>query len=247
MDNTDVLDYQQGRLNLAKDLVNALEQGRSDDADIIVLNMAGMRESYLFQELGKLTRELHEALKNFMLDDRIASIAVEDMPDARVRLKHVIEMTDQSATRTLNAVEAALPLCSTLLQTSKDLSEQWQRFTKREMQPDEFRVFGKHLGDYFNKNNDEIAAVEGHLKDILMAQDFQDLTGQIIKKVIHLVDEVEKNLVNLIKLAGGKRFSNGSQVPLQEELAGPQIPGLESSSAVKGQDEVDTLLASFGF
>ncbi|MEK6748910.1 MAG: protein phosphatase CheZ [Pseudomonadota bacterium] len=247
MEQNEAVDYQVARLNLARDLVSALEQDRHDDADIILLNMAGLRESYLFQELGKLTRELHEALKNFMLDDRIASMAVEDIPDARVRLERVIDMTDQSATRTLNAVEAALPLCASLIEVSGVLAMEWNRFIKKEMKPEEFKEFGKRVGGYFSSGNNDIVSVETHLKDILMAQDFQDLTGQIIKKVIKLVDEVEKNLVNLIKLAGGKRAPTAAEKSKEDELAGPQVPGLESSTAVKGQDEVDALLASFGF
>ncbi|HFA59759.1 MAG TPA: protein phosphatase CheZ, partial [Rhodospirillales bacterium] len=87
--------------------------------------------------------------------------------------------------------------------------------------------------------------VRAHLTDALMAQDFQDLTGQIIKRVITLVEEVEANLVNLIKVAGlPERKQDG---PKEHELDGPVIPGKETASTVSGQDEVDDLLSSLGF
>jgi chemotaxis protein CheZ len=86
-----------------------------------------------------------------------------------------------------------------------------------------------------------------------MAQDFQDLTGQIIGRVINLVSDVEDSLVEIIKI-GGNRLSKSSPQKKEEEkkeeavaLDGPQVPGLESTTAVSGQDEVDDLLSSLGF
>ena len=87
------------------------------------------------------------------------------------------------------------------------------------------------------------------MTNVLMAQDFQDLTSQIIKKVITLVEEVESNLVAIIKLTGGLEKVNGKEVESREDkLAGPVVPGVnDSGSTVSGQDDVDDLLSSLGF
>ena len=90
----------------------------------------------------------------------------------------------------------------------------------------------------------------------MMAQDFQDLTGQIIRRVINLVQEVEDNLVELIRLSGSVESAVADKVPAQKSCPdgavmqglGPQVPGLgETAGAVSGQDEVDDLLSSLGF
>jgi chemotaxis protein CheZ len=84
-----------------------------------------------------------------------------------------------------------------------------------------------------------------------MAQSFQDLTGQIIKRVITLVDDVEASLVNLVKLSSSQIAESSSDDSKQKsdksKLEGPQIPGKETDGAVSGQDEVDDLLSSLGF
>ena len=95
-------------LENARALVSELESGNCGQAEKIIEQLGRMREQSLFQELGKMTRQLHEALNSFALDDRIESLARSDIPDAKARLNHVIEMTESSANRTLAAVENAL-------------------------------------------------------------------------------------------------------------------------------------------
>jgi chemotaxis protein CheZ len=86
-----------------------------------------------------------------------------------------------------------------------------------------------------------------NLNDVLMAQDFQDLTGQIISRVITLVEEVEGNLVELIRLTGD-RFIKPQDAPETDTAAeGPHVPGVGRTDVVADQDEVDDLLSSLGF
>ena len=175
----------------------------------------------------------------------------KDIPDAKERLRHVIEMTDKAASRTMDVVEESLPVCDKLEQTASEIHERWDRFTRREMNPDEFRQLSRELGEFLGVLNEDIGQLKTGLNDVLMAQDFQDLTGQIIGRVINLVGDVEDSLVEIIKI-GGNRLSKSSpkkKEEKQEEVAldGPQVPGLESASAVSGQDEVDDLLSSLGF
>ncbi|MEW5757108.1 MAG: protein phosphatase CheZ [Pseudomonadota bacterium] len=232
-------------ISLAKDLVKHLEEGDTEAATGLIDELARVRETELFQQIGKLTRELHNAITEFDYDQRLSDFAHHEMPDAKERLNYVISMTNQAANRTLTAIEAAMPICETLYAESSGLNMQWQRFTKREMSVGEFREVSKTLRKYLQDSEAQLGQLKSHMNDILMAQEFQDLTGQIINKVIKMVEDVENHLVNLIRVAGigvttQKQENN-------EELAGPQVPNLSSASAVRGQDEVDELLSSLGF
>lgn len=234
-------------LEQAKLLVQQLESGdevgvaRSMDA------LSPLQESHLFQELGKLTRELHSTLNNFQLDSRIAGLTEKDIPDAKERLNYVIVMTQQAADRTLTSIEKLQPLTDELGLRSHALQKEWDRFRRRDMQVDEFRKMSKELEAYFQWLGENVPAIQGNISDIMMAQDFQDLTGQIIKRVINLVQEVEGSLVELIRITGSQivkpvETSNERDITTQ----GPAVPGLDKG-VVKGQDDVDDLLSSLGF
>ena len=248
----DILDdNKEEYLRQARKLVAELEEGNSDEASRLIDDIAKLREQALFQDLGRLTRELHDAMTGFLVDSKLSEMTDKDIPDAKERLRHVIEMTDKAASRTMDVVEESLPVCDKLEQTASEIHERWDRFTRREMNPDEFRQLSRELGEFLGVLNEDIGQLKTGLNDVLMAQDFQDLTGQIIGRGINLVGDVEDSLVEIIKI-GGNRLSKSSpkkKEEKQEEVAldGPQVPGLESASAVSGQDEVDDLLSSLGF
>lgn len=235
----------------ARDLLASLERGDEQGAKEVIDDLANIRESDLYKEMGKLTRELHDAIMAFGMDEQITNLAQQEIPDARQRLRHVIDMTDQAAHRTLNAVEESLPICEGLESRSRTLHEDWQRFKKRDMDIHEFKQLAKRLDEFFSVNTGDAGKLRDSLNSVLMAQDFQDLTSQIIKKVIKLVEEVESNLVELIKLTktpGGNADQQGSVARKEEKLAGPVVPGVnDRGSTVSGQDEVDDLLSSLGF
>lgn len=237
--------------NIAKvrDLLESMEKGELVDSKEILDELTQIRESDLYNEMGKLTRELHDAIQNFGLDDQIVNLAEEEIPDARSRLHHVIHMTDQAANRTLGAVEESIPLCEGLEKRSSELHQQWQRFRQRDMDVTEFRELSTKLGRFFEENTADAGKIHASLNDVLMAQDFQDLTSQIIKRVIGLVEDVESNLVNLITLAGTMPNAPGAdkEKDKKEGLAGPVVPGVNTEDTVSGQDEVDDLLSSLGF
>lgn len=236
----------------AKDLVATLERGDEKGAKEVIDDIANIRELDLYKEMGKLTRELHDAITAFGMDEQISTLAEQEIPDARQRLRHVIEMTDQAAHRTLNEVEESLPICEQLESRSRDLQDDWQRFKKRDMNLTEFKQLAKRLDAFFTANTGDAGKLRTSLNNVLMAQDFQDLTSQIIKKVIKLVEEVESNLVELIKLTRQPAEIDADRVVAEkkqdEKLAGPVVPGVnDKGSTVSGQDEVDDLLSSLGF
>ena len=234
-------------LSLAKDLVREIEQGDGEKAQEIIGRLAQKNDSLLLQEIGRLTRELHTALNGFNLDSQLSGIGEEDFSDARERLHYVISLTDQAANSTLNAIEEAVPLCDQLHGSVQEIRESWERFLGREMNAEEFRVFSRQLKGYLGEWDEQIAAIKQHLNDILMAQDFQDLTGQVLHRVIELVENLESNLVGLIRVAGGGTRKNEKKEGPDIEATGPKVPGVDKWDTVSSQGEVDDLLSSLGF
>ena len=228
-----------------KDLLFCMEKGNEEDAIEIIDELTSVRETELYQDMGKLTRELHDAISNFGMDDSISELAEHDIPDARERLSYVITKTDEAANKTLEAVETSIPICTDLNNQASELHGRWTKFTKRELSADDFRILSKDIGHFFS-NAKGLVDVKSNLTDVLLAQEYQDLTGQIIKKVINLVEDVENKLVGLVQLTGAPQLEKSKKSDASS-LDGPPVPGLEHSDTVSGQDEVDDLLSSLGF
>jgi len=244
-------------LGNARALVAELESGNEGQAERIIEQLGRMREQSLFQELGKMTRQLHDAINSFAVDDRMQSLAESDIPDAKARLNHVIEMTESSANRTLTAVEGALPISEDLKIRASTLHEKWGRFRNKEMDVDEFRAMSREIDEFLTITTQSTESIHNGLSDIMMAQDFQDLTGQILRRVITLVQEVEDNLVDLVRLSGGVENEPKAEIKAAGKVkenadmmqgVGPAVPGVQAGGeSVSGQDEVDDLLSSLGF
>jgi len=232
------------RLMLAKQLVEHLEAGNEAEATHVSSLLTEGVESKLFLEVGRLTRELHEAINEFLLDPRINEMAQVEIPDASERLTYVITMTEKSANTTLGAVEAGLPLADDLGVKARAISEQWERFCNRELSVDDFRELSRELGGFLALTTKRSKQLHGHLTEVLMAQDFQDLTVQIIRQVITLVHDVEDKLVQLVRISGSKLPEKQKDA---KKLEGPVIPGIDQGDTVSGQDDVDDLLSSLGF
>lgn len=230
-----------------RDLQACMEAGDKNGAKEVIDDLTDIRKNELYQEVGKLTRELHDAISAFGMDDRIADITENDIPDARQRLNYVITKTADAADKTLTAVEESIPVCESMETQAVSILENWRQFTKREMDAEGFRKLSKEIDGFLLSQSDGFSTIKGHLNDVLMAQDFQDLTGQIITRVINLVAEVEGNLVNLIKIAGLPEHASEPHQKTDVELEGPIVPGVDSGDTVSGQDEVDDLLSSLGF
>jgi chemotaxis protein CheZ len=161
------------------------------------------------------------------------------------RLNYVISMTEQAARKTLTAIEESIPLNDAVGDHALNLQKEWERFTRREMEPQEFRALSRKLNEYLGEVQDSTKKVHANLMDVLMAQEFQDLTGQVINRVIRLVQDVENSLVGLIKFS-----SQSGHAPAPADkgvLEGPQVNAASRSDVVANQDDVDDLLSSLGF
>ncbi|MEE9494485.1 MAG: protein phosphatase CheZ [Gammaproteobacteria bacterium] len=242
-------------LHFAELLVDEVNSGNEPEVNRIIMQMGELQENHLFQEIGKITRKLHTALGGCEVDSRMQSIAQSDIPDAKLRLNHVISMTEDSANRTLSAIETAMPVSDTLSRNSSDLYSKWQKFISRNMSYDEFRSMSQEINDFLGETTQQAKILNQSLTDILMAQDFQDLTGQIIKRVIRLVQEVEDNMVEMIRTpvyTQNQAEATAQQKVHEEQVMsagqGPAVPNVkDAGAAVNGQDEVDDLLSSLGF
>ncbi|MEE9343498.1 MAG: protein phosphatase CheZ [Gammaproteobacteria bacterium] len=238
-------------LGCAENLVDRIEEGNETEITRIISQLGEIQEKAMFQEIGKITRKLHDALGGGSTDSRMISIAQSDIPDAKMRLNHVISMTEESANKTLTAIEAALPVSDLLHENSEKLYAKWQKFRSKDMSFDEFRSMSGEIDTFLGETCGQAKTINSKLTDVMMAQDFQDLTGQIIRRVISLVQEVEENLVDMIK------SPIDSSEPVNDKKAdadklqagmGPAVPNVaEAGVAVSGQDEVDDLLSSLGF
>lgn len=239
-------------LEQAKELVQLLEMGEQDIANQLVQQLGMPGSSELFAEVGKLTRQLHDSLKNFQIDPSLSNILEEDIPDAKKRLNHVIDMTEQAANRTMDAVESCLPIADELNQQLNRIMPQWQKLMTRQLQLGEFKTLCHGMDGFLKQTVDQSTLLNQLLTDVLMAQDYQDLTGQILRRVIELVREVEESLIGLLTAFGKSNTQVLEQKPAKKkvlagEAEGPIIDKEDRDDVVNGQDDVDDLLSSLGF
>ena len=242
----------EAKLDLARRLVAELEAGDEMMAESTLSELSGntLGNGSLFQEVGRLTRELHEAINGFVLDTTMAEMVQVDMPDAAERLQYVIQTTEQAAHQTLEALEEAMPVSERLKGTADRLNAQWGKFLQRELTVEDFKALSGELSEFLQSTAEDSAELHNKMNEIMMAQGFQDITGQIIKKVIKLVQEVESRLIYLVKLAGNIHTSKDDEELKKQKMAaeeGPAVPGVTQSQVVSGQDDVDDLLSSLGF
>ena len=224
-------------LALARRLVAAIEAGDSKHADDLIKALHDGRFDALYQEIGKLTRDVHDTFAKLAGDQRLVSLAQQQMPDARVRLRYVVEKTEQAAHRTLTAVEHMLPMADNMVLQAAAL--RLAIVTER----DDLQVQTLGFLDLVESDGRELRS---SLSEVLMAQEYQDLTGQVIKRTISLVGQVEEKLVELVSACGV--VASGRTTTLAAPGAtsfGPAVR--EDDNVVSRQADVDELLANLGF
>jgi chemotaxis protein CheZ len=203
------------------------------------MNTTVINAEQAFKELGQITRSLHEAMSELGLTQGLVEITHE-IPDARDRLTHVGQMTEQAATRVLDLIDVAQPACHSFKTDSQAMAAEIEAIRKRAQgRADEVddvmavaQMFSAEAASFADAQN----AV---LSDIMMTQDFQDLSGQVIKKVIAIISHTEQQLLSLLMHSAPEHLT--VERP-KTELAGPQVP----NKALQ-QDDVDSMLASLGF
>jgi len=232
-----------------RELLEHLEKDEIEDAQELIDSLARGGDEDLFIEIGKLTRRLHEALNSFQLDSRITNIAASEIPDAKDRLNYVIERTEEAANKTMDKVDHCNQLADVISKDSQELLQEWQKLYRRELEPGDFRKLCKRIESHLQKNKNTADELHSGLSDVLLAQDYQDLTGQVIRQVITLVHDVEESMVNVIRMFGNMDgyAAAKNQETVTKGVEGPVINKEKRNDVVSGQDEVDDLLSSLGF
>lgn len=199
-------------------------------------------EDFLLR-LGQMTRTLHDSLRGLGLDKLIEQ-AANEIPDARDRLDYVARMSEKAAQRVLNATDVASPLQDRIDVGAKDISLGWETLMAAPFSEERCREMASATLEYLDDSRQCVAETKAQLLDIMMAQDFQDLTGQVIKKVTVIAQNLEQQLVQmLIDFSPAEaRREVGSGL-----LNGPQIDPVNSEDVVADQGQVDDLLDSLGF
>ncbi|MCC4832633.1 protein phosphatase CheZ [Shewanella sp. 10N.7] len=235
-------------LEQAKQLVKLLEDGQQEQADEVIRDLSTPLQRDLFDEVGKLTRQLHSSLNEFQIDTRLAELANTEIPDAKERLNFVIDMTEQAANKTMDAVEECLPLADTIINNIQSVTPMWDKLMRRDIALSEFKSLCHEVQHIMSHSEHDSGRLKELLNQILMAQDFQDLTGQMIRRVIDLVREVESNLVSMLTIFGESAADSTRVVDDNKiEAEGPILNAETREDVVTGQDEVDDLLSSLGF
>ena len=237
-------------LEQAKQLVEYLENNQQEQANELIAEIQTPKNTELFAEIGKLTRQLHDSMNNFNIDSRIKGIANADIPDAKERLNYVIERTENAANKTMDAVESIFPSLDKIQEKVDKLMPQWQLLMRNEIDFAGFKELCHEIDELLNTTKTESTQIHGLMTDVLMAQDFQDLTGQVIRKVIDLVIEVEDSLIHMLTVFGlNKADENETNYApkVGDNLVEGPIIDTEREDAVADQDDVDDLLSSLGF
>jgi len=196
----------------------------------------------VLSRIGHMTRALHESLRGLGLDKLIEK-AASDIPDARDRLDYVARLSEQAAKKVLDATDAAGPLQDAIETRAAELSDGWQALLDKGASEAEWRAMAQRTIASLNESAAGAVATRGELMNIMMAQDFQDLTGQVIGRITGIAQNLEKQLVQvLIDFAPSeikRELDNGL-------LNGPQIKPT-GTEVVANQGQVDDLLDSLGF
>ncbi len=241
-----------GRVSLeqAKSLVEFLETDQQEKADALVAEIQNPINSELFAEIGKLTRQLHDSLTNFQLDSRLNDLATADIPDAKERLNYVITRTEEAANKTMDAVESIFPIVDKISDQVRAVNPAWAKLMNNEIDLKEFKSLCVDIDNLLVTTGKDTSHIHSLMTDVLMAQDFQDLTGQVIRKVIDLVREVEESLINMLTAFGisAENIREKAAPKVGDNLVeGPIVNTEDRDDVVEDQDDVDDLLSSLGF
>jgi chemotaxis protein CheZ len=197
----------------------------------------------VFNRLGQLTRQVHDSLRELGLDGALKE-AAEAIPDARQRLGYIAQTTEQAASRVLNATDVARPIQDELASGAGSLSARWDALYAGKLSPEAFRELSADTRSFLGAVADGTRVTSAQLHEIMMAQDFQDLTGQVIKRVVDLAQMLETQLLQVLLEAAPPQVRNERHSGL---LNGPVINPEGRTDVLSNQAQVDDLLESLGF
>ena len=195
----------------------------------------------MFERLGGIVRLLHDSLRELGYDKALTE-ASSQIVDAQDRLEYVASLTEQAANKVLNTLDEGMPAQDLLSKKAKDMENRWSDLFAGKLSIDEFKALAGDAKGFAQAVTEATEAEKARLLEIMMAQDFQDITGQLIKKVVLITKTVEQELAELLR--------DNAPPAVREKLAakpGVLMSGPALPSVALDQDNVDDLLADLGF
>ncbi|HEY4371370.1 MAG TPA: protein phosphatase CheZ [Burkholderiales bacterium] len=197
----------------------------------------------VFQRVGMLTRNLHDALRQLGYDKGIDS-AVGALPDARARLNYIANLTGQAAEKALTMAEQGADLQQKMETEATALSKGWDDLFAGRQTLEQFKSTAASTHEFLKNLPAQTSQSGALFTDIMLAQDFHDLTGQVVNKIAGIAQNIEDQLVKLLIDATPPEKRNEVE---ETWLNGPVIDASKRTDVVTDQGQVDDLLASLGF
>jgi chemotaxis protein CheZ len=198
----------------------------------------------MFERLGGIVRLLHDSLRELGYD-RALSEASTQIVDAQDRLEYVASLTEQAANKVLNTLDEGMPEQDELSHKAKEMEDRWNDLFEGRLSIEQFKALAGDSRAFAQFVAASTEKEKARLLDIMMAQDFQDITGQLIKKVVIITKTVENELAQLLR--------DNAPPETKEKLAqkhkepAPLMQGPSVPAVALDQDNVDDLLAELGF
>ncbi|SFU76527.1 protein phosphatase CheZ [Pseudoduganella namucuonensis] len=195
----------------------------------------------MFERLGGIVRLLHDSLRELGYDKALTEASAQ-IGDAQDRLEYVASLTEQAANKVLNTLDDGMPAQDVLSKKSKEMEDRWAALFAGKLSIDQFKVLAGDSRAFAAAVSEATEAEKARLLEIMMAQDFQDITGQLIKKVVVITKTVEAELAQLLR--------DNAPTEVREKIAQKEVSLMSGPSApavALNQDSVDDLLADLGF
>jgi chemotaxis protein CheZ len=206
-------------------------------------------EKGMYERLGGIVRLLHDSLRELGYDKALTE-ASSQIVDAQDRLEYVATLTEQAANKVLNTLDDGMPAQDLLSKQAKDMETRWADLFAGKLSIDQFKALAGDSRQFAQLVSEATEAEKARLLEIMMAQDFQDITGQLIKKVVKITQTVENELAQLLRdsaPADVKEKLAQKQAAQEQAQPEPLMQGPSVPSAALDQDSVDDLLADLGF
>lgn len=222
-------------------LFDSIVSGNKNNSQEKPVEKTAAGDGDVFNEIGHLTRALHDSLRELGYDKNLQK-AASAIPDARDRLNYIATMTQAAAERVLNATEAAQPVVDKIETGAKNLAGEWQKLFDNKLDVDQFKQLATQTHAYLVEVPRHTRQTSANLTEIMMAQDFQDLTGQVIKKIMEVTQNLEGQLLALLVHHAPPSVNIDPSL-----LNGPVVNADGRTDVVTSQAQVDDLLESLGF
>ncbi|MBV8666326.1 MAG: protein phosphatase CheZ [Burkholderiaceae bacterium] len=200
----------------------------------------------MFERLGGIVRLLHDSLRELGYDRSLSTVATQ-ITDAQGRLEYVASLTEQAANKTLNAVDVGMPEQDLLQKKAQDMASRWDQLFEGKLSVSQFKELASDSRQFASAVSDSTEAEKARLLEIMMAQDFQDITGQLIKKIVVITTTAEKELAQVLRDNAPPETKAAMAAAAEEASKAELMSGPSMPSAALVQDDVDSLLADLGF